>query len=187
MPTQQEIADHLGMNQSEVSRHMAKLDLDWKAASLGEIRVTYIRQLRAQAAGHRSDDGMDLVRERVLTERVDRELKMLQVAEKKGALVNVAQLEPELVTMVMAFRTELLSRDDKLAAELSALYGVTVDAALLNEHTYAALSQLARYDIGGKGGGASFGGDAGASGADDDDGLGAGAPPAVGEEFGAAG
>lgn len=187
MPTQQEIAAHLDMNQSEVSRHMGRLEIDWKAASLDQIRTAYIRQLRAQASGHRSEDGFDLVKERVLTERVDRELKMLQVAEKKGVLVNVAQLEPELVTMVMAFRTELLSRDDKLAAELSALYGVTVDAALLNEHTYAALSQLARYDVGSAGGGASSGGDAGTSGADDDNGLGAGAPPAVGEEFGAAG
>lgn len=180
MPTQQEIAAHLDMNQSEVSRHMAKLDLDWKAASLDEIRVAYIQQLRAQASGHRSQDGLDLVKERVLTERVDRELKLLEMAEKKGMLINVAQLEPELVAMVMAFRVELLSRDDKLAAELSALYGVTVDTALLNEHTYAALSQLARYDGGCKGSVASSGGAAGAAGAHDDDGLGEGAPPAVG-------
>lgn len=172
MPTQQEIAAHLDMNQSEVSRHLARIGIDWKLATMDQIRIAYVRNLRAQASGHRSDDGLDLVKERVLTERVDRELKLLQVAEKKKLLVNVEQLEPELVAMVTAFRVELLSRDDKLADELSALYGVTVDAALLNEYTYAALAQLARYDVGGRGTRASSGGESQAASEDDHDGVG---------------
>ncbi len=187
MPTQQQIAEHLDMNQSEVSRHLARLDIDWKTASIDAVRVAYIRNLRAMASGHRASDGSDLVHERVLTERVDRELKQLTVAEKKKLLINVEQLEPELVQMVVAFRTELLARDDKLASELTALYGVEVDAALLNEHTHAALAQLARYDASGAGTGASSGRTAGAADQDDDDGMGHSAPPVVGEGIGPAG
>lgn len=146
MPTQLQIAKHLDISQPTVSEVMLKLGIDWNVASLDEIRTLYIRNLRAQASGHRADDGTDLVKERVLTERVDRELKQLTVAEKKGLLVNVSQLEPELMQMVGAFKAELLARDDRLKDELDSLYAIDIDLTLLNEHTYAALSQLARYD-----------------------------------------
>jgi hypothetical protein len=146
MPTQQEIAGHLDLAQQNVSELMKKLGIDWKTATLDEIRVAYIRQLRSQAAGHRTDDGLDLVRERVLTERVDRELKQYTLAEKKGQLINVAQLEPELQQMVGAFRTELLARDDKLKADLDQLHGIDVDIQVLNAYTTDALRHLARYD-----------------------------------------
>ena len=89
MPTQQQIADHLDLDQSAVSRLLEKLGVAWQTADMDEIRKAYIRQLRAQAAGHKSEDGLDLVRERVLTERVDRELKLLQVAEKRGVVLGM--------------------------------------------------------------------------------------------------
>ncbi len=187
MPTQQEIAAHLGLNQSEVSRHLAVLGLDWKAVPMDEIRLAYIAHLRGVAAGHRSADGMDLARERAMTEQVDRELKLLTLAEKKGALVNLAQLEPELARMVVAFRTELLARDDKLKSEIDALYGIDIDPLILHEHTRAALDQLARYDPERAGPGAPAGRADGPAGAHDHDRLGAGAPAHVGQGHGAAG
>lgn len=147
--TQQAIADHLDLAQQNVSELLKKLDIDRETATLDEIRVAYLRQLRAQAAGHRTDDGLDLVRERVLTERIDRELKLYTLAEKKGQLVNVAQLEPELQQMFAAFRTELLARDDKLKADLDQLHGIDIDIQVLNEFTHDALRHLARYDGGG--------------------------------------
>lgn len=187
MPTQQQIADHLDLNQSEVSRHLEKLGIDWKTATMDEIRVAYLRHLRGVAAGHRSHDGVDLTHERVLTERVDRELKMLTVAEKKGTLINVAQLEPELSQMVGAFRSELLSRDDKLKSELDALYGIEIDLSILNAHTFAALAQLARYDPGERSFAAPATGAAAAARADDHHGLVAALPGDVGEGLGKAG
>lgn len=155
--TQQDIADHLDLAQQNVSELMKKLDIDWRAATLDEIRVAYVRQLRAQAAGHRTEDGHDLVRERVMTERVDRELKQFTLAEKKGLLVNVEQLEPELMQMVGAFRTELLARDDKLKADLDLLHGIEVDIQVLNAYTIEALRHLSRYDAGSSGDGGETG------------------------------
>ena len=181
MPTQQQIADHLGLDQSAVSRHLGALGLDWKAATLDEVRVAYIKHLRAVAAGHMSQDGVDLTYERAMTERVERELKLLTLAEKRGQVVNVEQLEPELSRMIGAFRTALLSRDDKLKAELDALYGVEVDIGLLNDYTYSALRQLARYDAERPSLDSSGGGAARAAGQDGDDGMGAGAAQALGE------
>ena len=144
--TQQQIADHLDLAQQNVSEFLKQLNFDWHDASLDDIRVAYIRNLRAQASGHRSSDGLDLVRERVMTERVDRELKIFTLAEKKGQLINVAQLEPELMQMVGAWRSELLGRDDKLKADLDVLYGIDVDIQVLNDYTFTALNHLARYD-----------------------------------------
>lgn len=161
--TQQQVADHLDLAQQNVSAFLVQANLDLASATLDEIRLAYIRKLRGQAAGHRSEDGLDLVRERVLTERVDRELKQYTLAEKKGTLVNVAQLEPELMQMVGAFRSELLSRDDRLKSELDALYGIDVDIQFLNDYTYAALKQLARYDVGGEPARVTAGGNDGAA------------------------
>lgn len=144
-----------------------------REAPLREWIAAYSQNLRDAASGHKSSDGDDLVRERVLTERVDRELKLLQVAEKRGQLINVEQLEPALMQMVSAFRTELLARDDKLKDELDALYSIEVDIDLLNGYTRDALSQFARYDASGDGAARASGGDTDAAGEDFDDGLGA--------------
>jgi hypothetical protein len=171
--TQQDIAAHLDLAQQNVSAMVQKLDFDWRIATLDEIRIAYIRQIRAQASGHRTEDGLDLVRERVMTERVDRELKQYTLAEKKGLLINVEQLEPELVQMVGAFRIELLARDDKLKADLDQLHGIDIDIQVLNEYTFSALSHLARYDAGDPFAADAGGERDGAAGADIADDLGA--------------
>lgn len=176
MPTQQAIADHLGMNQSEVSRHLAALQLDWKTASMDDIRLAYLAHLRGVAAGHRSADGMDLARERALTEQVDRELKQLTLAEKKGQLVNVAQLEAGLSRQYAAFRIELEGRDDKLKEEIDELYGIDVDRDLIAAHTRDALAHLAGHDGGGGSTVAPAPPDGEADAGDDDDGMGGGPP-----------
>lgn len=172
MPTQQEVADHLDMTQKSASEALKKLSIDWTKSTLDEIRVAYIRHLRSVASGHKSEEGYDLIMEKVLSERVDREYKSLLVAEKRGQLVNVEQLKPELVQMVSAFRIELLSRDDKLKADLDAQYGIDVDVKLLNEYTHNAMAQLARYDPDREGDGVGAGEDVDASDPDHDHGLG---------------
>lgn len=177
MPTQQEIADHLGISQQAVSAQLSPLGIDWRNETMATIRLRYLEHLRGIAAGHRSADGIDLTRERALTEKVDRQLKELTLAEKLGQLVNVTQLEPELQRMFGAFRAELLARDDKLKAELDALYGIEIDLSLLTAHTRDALNQLARYDAGRAPADVAPDAPAGAAGAADDDGLGAPLPP----------
>lgn len=144
--TQADIAEHLDLDQSAVSRLLAKLDVNVQTSGLDEIRKKYISHLRGMAAGHVSPDGDSLVAERVLTERVDRELKQLTLAEKKGQLVNAEQLEHEYTQMVASFRTDLLGRDDQLKTTLDTLYGIDLDITILNDFTYASLEQLAGYN-----------------------------------------
>ncbi|MCO8588906.1 MarR family transcriptional regulator [Burkholderia multivorans] len=173
MPTQQQIAEHLDLDQSAVSRFVDRARLDYKTASMDEIRVAYIRHLREVAAGRASETGIDLVAERAMTERVDREIKLLTLAEKKGQLVNAAQLEQAYGLMVGAFQTELLSLADKLVQELHALYGVHVDVEWLNEHIYGCLEQLSEYDPDGARSDSPDREDAASAGTDRDDRVGA--------------
>lgn len=187
MPTQREIADHLFLAQQNVSEMLRKLSIDWRLATMDEIRRAYIDQLRAQAAGHRSESGDDLVRERVLSERVNREIQLLTLEEKRGTLVNVEQLRPMYSQMITAFRVELLSLPDKLKGELDALYGIEVDPELINGPIRNALEQLSRHQTGDTGVPAEPGLDAEASRAADDDGMGDPAPGAIPEGDGQAG
>ena len=144
-----------------------------QTSSLDQIRLAYIDKLRTVAAGHKSHDGMDLTRERVLTERIDREMKELMLAEKRGQLVNVSQLEPALVQMVVAFRTEMLTLVDRIKTDLDALHGIDIDITHLTSLTHDALDQLARYDPERACTGAPTGGEGQGPDQDDDDGVGA--------------
>ena len=179
MLTQQEIASHLDLSQAAVSGLLADLGIDWRQSTLDELRTLYIRKLRTVASGRELET--ELTRERIETERITRQTKTLDLAERQGRLVSVEQLEPELLQMVMAFRAELLARDDKLASDLSALYGVTIDVRTIRQYTHDALAHLARYDPGSAGGGAAPGGAGGAAGPDVDGRVGARVPENVAE------
>ena len=87
MTTQQQIAEHLGLSQQAVSKQLSKLGIDWKTASLDQIRLEYIKQLRKAAAGQ-TDEYMKvkLARERIETERV-----LIQLKKEKGELVDSPQ------------------------------------------------------------------------------------------------
>lgn len=150
MPTQQEIANHLGISQQAVSQHMATIGAEWQKASLDEIRMAYLAHLRSVCVVHQSPGGLDLAHERALTEQVDRELKLLKLEEMRGQLVNIAQLEPELQRQYCAFKTELELRDRSLKGELDRLYGIDVDLELIGLHTRNALSHLTVHSRGGE-------------------------------------
>lgn len=143
MPTQAEIAEHLGISQAAVSKAMLKLTVDWRHASMDEIRLAYLNRLRAEAAGHISESGLDLVEEKAKTERVTRELKMMELSRLKGLLVSIEDLQADLTMAALNFKNILLGRNEILKATLDALYGIEVDLELLNDETYEALEALA--------------------------------------------
>lgn len=174
MPTQLQIAEHLGITQQAVSKTLDKMGIiDWQLMTLDQIRLAYIKRFREVAAGHASIDGQyDLNKERVMTERVDRELKLYQLAEKKKELVNVENLMNELGTVFQGMRHELLSRDDKLKNELDTLYGIEIDVSILNEHTTNVLNHLSRYLEGCAGSFPASGGNHEAAGENGDNSLG---------------
>lgn len=148
MLRQIDIAEHLDMSERRLRDILKSLNLDHRENSLDEIRVAYIQDLRAKAAGTMSDDGFDLVKERVLTERVDRELKLTVLAEKKALLINKEQLEPELQNAFSTLRANLLSLADRLKSIIDVQYGIDLDVAIIEIEIHNALSSLSGYDPG---------------------------------------
>lgn len=97
MITQQYIGEHLDLDQSSVSRFCNELSIDWKAASLDEIRIAYIRRLREQAAGRAAAGALDLATERAMLAREQRVRLEMQNAITRKELAPVA-----LITQLLA-------------------------------------------------------------------------------------
>ncbi len=143
MPTLEAIASHLGISRQGVTAALKKIGIDWNVATMDEIRLAYIERLRKEAASHISADGLDLVAEKAQTERVIRELKTLELQEKKGELVNVEELKDDFTVTALNFKNLLLARDERLKTMIDSLYGTDIDINLLNDETYTALGALA--------------------------------------------
>ena len=75
---------------------MAELGIDWKVASLNEIRVAYIRRLREQAAGRAAVGDLDLAGERAALAKAQRERIEMQNAVTRGELAPVVLIEEVL-------------------------------------------------------------------------------------------
>lgn len=93
---QKDIADHLDMSQPAVSQWLERLGIDWKTASIDDIRVEYIRALREQAAGRATNGDLDLATERAGLARAQREKIEMQNAVTRGELAPVVLIEEVL-------------------------------------------------------------------------------------------
>lgn len=96
MLTQQGIAEHLDLSQGQVSRWLEQLAIDWKIASLDEIRIAYIRELREQAAGRAAAGDLDLATERAGLAKAQREKIEMQNAVTRRELAPVVLIEEVL-------------------------------------------------------------------------------------------
>ena len=75
---------------------MERLGIEWKTATIDEIRVAYITELREQAAGRAAAGDLDLATERAGLARAQREKIEMQNAVTRRELAPVALLEEVL-------------------------------------------------------------------------------------------
>lgn len=145
MHTQLEIAEHLGLSDRKVRDILKNLGMDHRDCSMDEIRLAYIADLREKAAGRQANGDMDLATQRALNAYMDSELKALQIAEKKGLLVNREQLQPELEMAFMHFKSVLMSASNEIRQEIEAIYGIEFDERIVRTIHRNALSELAKH------------------------------------------
>lgn len=146
MTTQQEIADHLGLNQSAISDALNALGLvkrEWAGLSLDEARKLLVRHYTELTAGRGGSEQYNLARTRARESQLKGDLLQLQIQEKAGALIQAAAVEQEWISLVVATRQELLMLPDRLAHEIKALHGIDIDRALIEGHIHEALNRLA--------------------------------------------
>ena len=98
---QKDIAEHLDLSQQAVSAMLERLEIDWKAADLSDIRVSYIRHLREQAAGRATLGNLDLATERAGLAKAQRERIEMQNAVTRNELAPVILIE-EVLTKAAA-------------------------------------------------------------------------------------
>lgn len=86
------------MSQQAVSQLLADLGIDWKAVSLDEVRVAYIRRLREIAAGRAALGDLDLATERARLAREQADKIAMQNAVTRGELTPTVVLEQVLAS-----------------------------------------------------------------------------------------
>ena len=145
MLNQQEIASHLDLSQQKVSEFLKDHGIDWKTASLDSIRIVYIRHLRGVAAGHKAENGDDIVQTRNEREKIGLQIDQLNLAERLAQLVNMDQLKPDLANAFHHIKTTLLNAADKVKPHIDAQYGIDFDVHILNAEHERALAELAKY------------------------------------------
>lgn len=103
-PTQQEIAEHLDMSERNLRDVLQVVGLDHKQASMGAVRIAYIRRLREQAAGRAGDsaDGLDLPQERAALARAQREGIEIKNAVLRKEYAAISVLAAVLATASQA-------------------------------------------------------------------------------------
>lgn len=140
--TQTGFASLVGVSQQAISKRV-----DAGTLTMGQTYRMWLQvlfeKLSTEAAGRGGDAQGALTAARTEEATASAQLKQLMILEKAGKLVPIDGIEPLLIAMVTAARTELLALPDKLTNELKALYGVEVDAALIEENIHAALAHLA--------------------------------------------
>lgn len=140
--TQALFASLVGIGQSRVSERITAGVLR-DGAPLGEWLHQYCERLRDEASGRAGDDQGSLTRARTAEAEASARLKEMQIMEKAGKLVPIEEVEPLLLAMVTAARTELLALPEKLRLEIKALYGVDVDVSLIEARVCESLNHLA--------------------------------------------
>lgn len=140
--TQTGFASLVGVSQQAISKRV-----DAGTLAMGQTYRVWLQvlfeKLSTEAAGRGGEDQASLTKARTEEATASAQLKQIMIMEKAGKLVPVDGIEPLLLAMVTAARTELLALPDKLTNELKALYGVEIDAALIEEKIHAALAHLA--------------------------------------------
>jgi len=156
MPTQAEIAVHLFMDVRSVYEALPKIAAQinqnptdqkwWQNVSMDDIRRGFILHQREMAAGRGGDQATSLAKARTRESEVNTMHKELQLVKDAGVVVESEIYERELEQAINAARQQLLSISEGLKTEIDARYGIDLDASIIDESIYSALSELAGYD-----------------------------------------
>lgn len=141
------VAGIVGITKQALSEHLKSWGVDYQSLTDSELTLMYCKDQRDMASqASYVDDEIDGKKEKALKDRAERELTELKLAEARGVVINVAEFEKKYSQMVSAFKSELLSRDEKLKTLMFTVYGVDVDITYLNEFTNSTLEHLSRYE-----------------------------------------
>lgn len=135
------VADHLDLSQQAVSQLLQRLGCDLATATLDQIRVAYIRHLRAMAAGQGGDA---LAAERLRLTAARRIKAELQARTMAGELVEAAAVSRGITDAAAAMRASLERIGDRIGPRLAELTDPDACTDLVSREIDDALVQLAK-------------------------------------------
>lgn len=138
--TQVEIAQHLDMTPRNLRDVLSGLGLDWKTASIDEIRVAYIRKLRDAASG-RNEQDLATVRTRKELAQAQRE--ELELAKEYRMILPVSEVRPAITGFMKEVLTQVTQAGKKAVQNVNAQYQVNVRDDIVLSPLRAALGNLA--------------------------------------------
>lgn len=133
------------MSEANASTMTRALKIDRDVATLDDVRIAYVRDLREKAAGRGGDDQAALTRARTREAVAGAQIKETQFLESCGALVPVEQLEPLLEQWVIVARAEVRNAVDKIIADIQGRYDIEIDQSIIDGHIGAAYRLIGAY------------------------------------------
>lgn len=141
MATQGKIARHLDLSTRALQDLMDR-EVVPRSSDLDEVRVAYIRHLRARAAGHGGEDGLDLATERARLDRARAELAEHQLAERRGELMPVVDGEFAVATFASGLHQRLLAIPNQCAPDAAVESDPSAVAEIVRRYIIEALAEL---------------------------------------------
>lgn len=155
MPSQIDIAVHLdmsGRNARDVLSGLADkhgLARDWwKKATLEDVRVKYIRDIREKAAGRGGDDQVNLTRQRAAESAVKTAMMVLDYNEKLESLVPADDAAAAIIDWCSMANREYLSAIMALVGEIKSTYKIKIDNQLVENIVSPAITRIKDYAAG---------------------------------------
>lgn len=145
MPTQREIAAHLDMSERNCRDMLKTLEIDWSTATMDEIRIAYIRDLREKAAGRGGGQMEALNSARIEESTVKTSLNRLSYHEKLGTLVPAADAAAALRDWAAFANREYLGGFEKLVQQIEAAFKISVDRDGVNRIVGSTVSRIGGY------------------------------------------
>ena len=146
MPTQLEIAEHLDMSDRNVREVFTRLGLaDWQSASLDEIRIIYIRDMRAKAAGRGGHQLEQLNAARIDDLQQKAANGRLVYHEKLRSLIPAMEAERALSDWSAFANREYLGGVERLIQEIENVQKITVDRSVVAKVAGPTTERIAGY------------------------------------------
>lgn len=133
MQSQDEIAEHLDISTRKLRDLLTRYNLDHKTASLGDIRVRYIRDLREKAAGRRDQDAQGtLDQARIRDLMASAQIKEMTLLKDQKLVLDREQVREAMDGWVMQAKSEYESSIEKILAMIESQSGNPIEREPIN-------------------------------------------------------
>ncbi|MGY8811477.1 MAG: hypothetical protein ACKVK5_10625 [Pseudomonadales bacterium] len=145
MTVQRDIAEHLDMSERNLRTVAKSLGVDLQHATLDEVRVAYIRDLREKAAGRGGSNVDELNKARLEDLQVKSANGRLAYHEKLGTLVPAEAAEHCLVDWASFANREYSGGIERLIQEIENVNKITIDRSVVTKVAGATTERIAGY------------------------------------------